>query len=111
MPSLQAELPPNAELADYSGCLIAPGFIDTHIHYVQTGIIGAQGRQLLEWLNDYTYVAEQAFADEAGGPRHRARLLRRVAAQRHHHCAGILLGACRLGRRAVRGGADAQYAR
>ena len=32
---------------------------------MQTGIIGAQGRQLLDWLNDYTYVAEQAFADEA----------------------------------------------
>ena len=32
---------------------------------MQTGIIGAQGHQLLDWLNDYTYVAEQAFADEA----------------------------------------------
>jgi guanine deaminase len=63
--SLQFELPPNAELADYSGCLIAPGFVDTHIHYVQTGIIGAQGHQLLEWLNDYSYVAEQSFADAA----------------------------------------------
>jgi len=63
--ALRSELPPNANVADYSGCLIAPGFIDTHIHYVQTGIIGAQGRQLLDWLNDYTFVAEQAFADPA----------------------------------------------
>ncbi|MGA7490217.1 MAG: guanine deaminase [Xanthobacteraceae bacterium] len=62
---LKAELPPNAEVADHSGCLIAPGFIDTHVHYVQTGIIGAQGLQLLDWLNRYTFVAEQAFADEA----------------------------------------------
>ncbi len=62
---LQSALPPNAELADYSGCLIAPGFVDTHIHYVQTGIIGAQGHQLLEWLTDYSYVAEQSFADAA----------------------------------------------
>jgi guanine deaminase len=59
------ELPPDTDVADYSGCLIAPGFIDTHIHYVQTGIIGAQGYQLLDWLNDYTFIAEQAFADEA----------------------------------------------
>ena len=63
--TLKAELPLDTDLADYSGCLIAPGFIDTHIHYVQTGIIGAQGRQLLDWLNEYTFVAEQAFADEA----------------------------------------------
>src|SRR5262249_44689367 len=60
---LKSELPPNAALADHSGCLIAPGFVDTHVHYVQTGIIGAQGRQLLDWLNDYTYIAEQTFAD------------------------------------------------
>jgi guanine deaminase len=51
-------------LVDHSGALIAPGFIDTHIHYVQTGIIGAHGKQLLDWLNDYTYVAEQAFAND-----------------------------------------------
>jgi guanine deaminase len=63
--ALRSELPPNANVADYSGCLIAPGFIDTHIHYVQTGIIGAQGHQLLDWLNDYAFVAEQAFADPA----------------------------------------------
>jgi guanine deaminase len=50
-------------VADYSGCLIAPGFIDTHIHYVQTGIIGSQGKDLLDWLERYTFIAEQAFAD------------------------------------------------
>lgn len=60
---LTAQLPPDAEVADYSGCLIAPGFIDTHIHYVQTGVIGSQGQQLLDWLERYTFPAEQAFAD------------------------------------------------
>ncbi len=53
----------NTAVADYSGCLIAPGFIDTHIHYVQTGIIGSQGKDLLDWLERYTFIAEQAFAD------------------------------------------------
>jgi guanine deaminase len=62
---LRSRLPPNVEFADHSGCLIAPGFIDTHVHYVQTGIIGAQGLQLLDWLKHYTFVAEQAFADAA----------------------------------------------
>ncbi len=63
--TLKAELPVGVTVADYSGLLIAPGFIDTHIHYVQTGVIGAQGKQLLDWLETYTYVAEQAFADGA----------------------------------------------
>jgi guanine deaminase len=60
---VQAQLPPDAIVDDYTGCLIAPGFIDTHIHYVQTGMIGSQGKQLLEWLERYTFAAEQAFAD------------------------------------------------
>src|SRR5215470_2298842 len=64
-PTLKRELPPGTALADYSGCLIAPGFIDTHVHYVQTGIIGAQGRQLLDWLNTYTCGAEEGFTDDA----------------------------------------------
>ena len=60
---VKAQLPPDAMIEDYRGCLIAPGFIDTHIHYVQTGIIGSQGKQLLDWLERYTFAAEQAFAD------------------------------------------------
>jgi guanine deaminase len=63
--ALATALPPDAVVADHSGCLIAPGFVDTHVHYVQTGAIGAQGRQLLDWLNDHIYPAELAFADAA----------------------------------------------
>jgi guanine deaminase len=62
---LKAQLPHSADFADHSGCLIAPGFVDTHVHYVQTGIIGAQGFHLLDWLTHYTFAAEQAFADPA----------------------------------------------
>jgi guanine deaminase len=39
------------------------GFIDCHVHYPQTQIIGAFGEQLIDWLNKYTFVAEQQFAD------------------------------------------------
>ena len=42
--------------------LILPGFIDAHVHYPQTQIIGSHGEQLLDWLDKYTFVAEQAFA-------------------------------------------------
>ena len=49
------------ELVDYSGKLLMPGFIDSHIHYPQAEIIGMYGKQLLDWLEDYTFPAEQAF--------------------------------------------------
>ena len=36
--------------------LLMPGFIDTHIHLPQTGMVGAYwGEQLLDWLNTYTF--------------------------------------------------------
>jgi guanine deaminase len=60
--SLKASVPAGCAVADHSGCLVSPGFIDTHVHYVQTGMIGAQGAQLLDWLERYTFVAEQEFA-------------------------------------------------
>ena len=49
----------------YPDALLCAGFIDTHIHYVQTGIIGAFGSQLIEWLNNYTFIEEQRFAEKA----------------------------------------------
>lgn len=53
---------PSAEETDYTGKLIMPGLIDAHVHYVQAEIIGMYGRQLLDWLNDYTFPAEAAFS-------------------------------------------------
>jgi len=44
--------------------LTMAGFVDCHVHYPQTGIIGAYGGQLIDWLDRYTYIAEQRFADE-----------------------------------------------
>ncbi|MFS2326015.1 guanine deaminase [Brucella sp. H1_1004] len=51
-------------VADHRPHLILPGFIDTHIHYPQTQVIASYAANLLEWLNTYTFVAEQKFADE-----------------------------------------------
>ena len=52
-------------ITHYPNRLIMPGFIDTHIHYPQTGMIAAYGEQLLEWLNQYTFPTEQKFKDKA----------------------------------------------
>ena len=37
------------------------------MHYAQVDVIASYGRQLLDWLNDYTFPAERAFADPAHG--------------------------------------------
>src|SRR5271169_4058509 len=60
-----ASAPDGATVDDHSGCLVMPGFIDAHIHYPQTQVIGSYGAQLLDWLNNYTFVEEQKFADPA----------------------------------------------
>lgn len=46
---------------DKRGMLIVPGFVDSHIHYPQTEMIGAYGEQLLEWLNQYTFPVESQY--------------------------------------------------
>ncbi|MDO6405575.1 guanine deaminase [Pantoea phytobeneficialis] len=58
--SAQSRINP-ATLIDLRGKLIVPGFIDTHIHYPQTEMIGAFGEQLLEWLNQYTFPVESQY--------------------------------------------------
>ena len=63
--ALRDRLPAGVVPTHYPDHLISAGFIDTHIHYVQTGIIAAFGSQLIDWLNHYTFVEEQRFADSA----------------------------------------------
>ena len=60
-----SRVPKDAVVDDHSGCLIMAGFIDTHIHYPQTRVIGSYGAQLLDWLHNYTFLEEQKFADPA----------------------------------------------
>ncbi|HYQ38147.1 MAG TPA: amidohydrolase family protein, partial [Pseudomonas sp.] len=56
-------LPPGTPVEHWPDALVVPGLIDTHIHYPQTGMLGASGAQLLDWLQRYTYPTEQRFAD------------------------------------------------
>jgi guanine deaminase len=55
------QLADDVAVLDYRGKLIVPGFVDTHIHYPQTEMIGAYGEQLLEWLQQYTFPVESQY--------------------------------------------------
>lgn len=55
----------NLPVADYGDKLIIPGFSDLHLHggqYLQCGM--GMTKQLLDWLNDYTYDLEKEFQNE-----------------------------------------------
>lgn len=60
---LVPDLPPGTPVDHFPDGLILPGLIDVHIHYPQTRVIASYGAQLLEWLETYTFVEEQKFAD------------------------------------------------
>jgi guanine deaminase len=61
--TLHATLPPGSVVHDYSGKLLMPGFIDTHIHYPQTDMIASPSEGLLPWLETYTFPSERQFED------------------------------------------------
>ncbi|MCM2130762.1 guanine deaminase [Larsenimonas rhizosphaerae] len=63
--ALLSELPENITLYHYPDKLIMPGFIDPHLHFSQLDIIASYGRQLLDWLNEYTFPEEMRFSDPA----------------------------------------------
>ncbi|SEW24585.1 guanine deaminase [Cognatiyoonia koreensis] len=54
---------PDAMVVDYGDHLISAGFVDAHMHYPQTGIIASWGKQLIDWLNTYTFPEEARFGD------------------------------------------------
>ncbi|WP_234263737.1 guanine deaminase [Hydrogenophaga sp. NFH-34] len=56
---------PGVAVEDLRGLLIAPGFVDLHVHYPQTDVIGAPAAGLLPWLEHYTFPHESRFADKA----------------------------------------------
>jgi guanine deaminase len=63
--ALHATLPPGTPVHDYSGKLLMPGFIDTHVHYPQTDMIASPAEGLLPWLETYTFPVERQFEDPA----------------------------------------------
>ncbi len=58
-------LAPEVPVHDYRGRLILPGLIDCHVHYPQVDMIASYGAQLMAWLEQYAYPAEQRLVDAA----------------------------------------------
>jgi guanine deaminase len=56
---------PGLTVEHLPGRILAPGFVDMHIHYPQTDIIGAPADGLLPWLENYTFPAEKRFSSQA----------------------------------------------
>ena len=53
---------PGVTLEHLPGRIIAPGFIDLHLHYPQTDVIGSPAPGLLPWLENYTFPEEKRFS-------------------------------------------------
>ncbi|MEY2801964.1 MAG: hypothetical protein RL513_1549 [Pseudomonadota bacterium] len=56
---------PGLEVLHLPGRILAPGFVDLHVHFPQTDVIGSPAQGLLPWLENYTFPHESRFADAA----------------------------------------------
>lgn len=56
---------PGLAIDHLPGRILAPGFVDLHIHFPQTDVIGSPAEGLLPWLENYTFPHESRFADPA----------------------------------------------
>jgi guanine deaminase len=53
---------PDVPPQHFPGRIIAPGFVDMHIHYPQLDVIGSPADGLLPWLENYTFPHEKRFS-------------------------------------------------
>jgi guanine deaminase len=54
---------PDLDVEHFPGRIIAPGFVDMHVHFPQTNVIGSPAEGLLPWLENYTFPEEKRFAE------------------------------------------------
>jgi guanine deaminase len=96
------------------GCVVSPGFIDTHMHLPQFDLIGAHGMALLDWLDRVTFPNEARWADADYAAEMTERVIDQLLsvgttsfaayATVHHEATRCALGCCaRRGLRAVVG--------
>ncbi|MFV8749270.1 guanine deaminase [Nannocystaceae bacterium ST9] len=56
--------PSDCSIAEtWPGAVILPGFVDTHLHYPQTRVLGSASGPLLTWLERSVFPEEARFAD------------------------------------------------
>nr|NQU91787.1 guanine deaminase [Bacteroidota bacterium] len=60
----------DVKIEDHSGCYILPGFVDAHVHSVQTQAIASYGKELLDWLDNYIFPNERHFENPEFADRH-----------------------------------------
>lgn len=64
----KSNLPPDYKdipKTDFGDSIISAGFIDAHLHFPQYRMIAAYGRDLMEWLNKYTFIEEQRYSEKS----------------------------------------------
>jgi guanine deaminase len=82
---------PGAVTVDWRGGFILPGFVDAHVHFPQTRIIGAMGRTLLDWLEAVALPEEARMADRAYAVETAALFVRALAS--HGTTTALVFGA------------------
>lgn len=55
---------PQFTVYDCRPALLFPGFVDAHVHFSQLRIIGAMGKPLLDWLQQYALPEEVRLLDD-----------------------------------------------
>ncbi|WP_051871235.1 guanine deaminase [Streptomyces sclerotialus] len=61
--ALRHRLPAGVTPAHYPDHVVVPGFVDTHVHGVQTDVMAATGADLTGWLERRAFPEEERFAD------------------------------------------------
>jgi guanine deaminase len=82
---------PDAVVRDWRGSVILPGFIDTHVHFPQTRIIGGLGWPLLDWLRLHALPEEVRMGDPTYARAVAAEFIRALA--RHGTTTALVFGA------------------
>ena len=54
---------PTMPIEHFPGRIIAPGFVDMHVHYPQTDVMASPADGLLPWLEKYTFPEEKRFVN------------------------------------------------